>query len=90
MLSVIKHKNQTFKLLFLFCVFNMLTTLYSTGLFNTRIANGVKMTPFDSLLVYIFSLACFQRKSSRDFSSFVGPYTVLEWGEFLSALKTIF
>ena len=45
------------------------------------------MTPLDSLLVHIFSLACFQRKSSRDFSSFVGPYTVLEWREFLSALK---
>ena len=48
------------------------------------------MTPLDSLLVHIFSLACFQRKSSRDFSSFVGPYTVLEWREFLLALKTIF
>ena len=57
---------------------------------NTRMPNRVKMTPLDSLLVHIFSLACFQRKSSRHFSSFVGPYTVLEWREFLSALKTIF
>ena len=58
--------------------------------FNTRMPNGVKMTPLDSLLVHIFSLACFQKKSSRDLLSFVGPYTVLEWREFLSALKTIF
>ena len=57
---------------------------------NTRMPNGVKMTPLDRLLVHIFSLACFQRKSSRDFSSFVGPNTLLEWREFLSALKTIF
>ena len=48
------------------------------------------MTPLDSLLVHIFSLACSQGKSSRDFSSFVGPNTPLEWREFLSALKAIF
>ena len=48
------------------------------------------MTPLDRLLVHIFSLACFQGKSSRDFSSFVGSNTLLEWREFLSALKTIF
>ena len=63
---------------------------YNFDNFNTSMPNGVKMTLLDSLLVHIFSLACFQRKSSRDFSSFVGPYTVLEWREFLSALKTIF
>ena len=59
-------------------------------IFNTRMPNGVKMTPLDGMLVHIFSLACFQRKSSRDFSSFVGPNTVLKWRKFLSALKTIF
>ena len=48
------------------------------------------MTPLDSLLVHIFSLACSQGKSSRDFLSFVGPNTPLEWREFLSALKAIF
>ena len=48
------------------------------------------MTPLDSLLVHIFSLACFQGKASRDFSLFVGPNTLLEWREFLSVLKTIF
>ena len=57
---------------------------------NTRMPSGVKMTPLDSLLVHIFSLACFQGKSSRDFSSFVGPNTLLKWREFLSDLKTIF
>ena len=40
---------------------------------NTRMPNGVKMTLLDSLLVHIFSLACFQGKSFSDFSSFVGP-----------------
>ena len=48
------------------------------------------MTPLDSLLVHIFSLACFWGKSSRNSSSFVGPNTLLEWHEFLSALRTIF
>ena len=48
------------------------------------------MTSLDSFLVHIFSLACFQGKSSSHFSSFVGPNTLLEWREFLSALKTIF
>ena len=48
------------------------------------------MIPLDSLLVHIFLLACFQGKFSRDFSSFVGPNTLLEWRKFLSALKMIF
>ena len=48
------------------------------------------MTSLDSLLVHIVSLACFQEKSSPDFSSFVGPNTLLKWLEFLSALKMIF
>ena len=51
---------------------------------------GVKMTPLDSLLVHIFSLACFQGKSSRDFSSFLRPNTLSEWRKILSATKTIF
>ena len=53
-----------------------------TKMLNTRMPNEVKMTPLDRLLVHIFSLACFQGKSSRDFSSFVGPNTLLEWREF--------
>ena len=57
---------------------------------NTRMRNGVKIAPFDRLLVHIFSLARFQEKFSHDFSSFVGPNTLLEWREFLSALKAIF
>ena len=48
------------------------------------------MTRLDSLLVHIFSLACFQGKSFRDLSSFLGPNILLEWREFLSALKMIF
>ena len=52
--------------------------------------NGVKITPLDSLLMHIFSLACFQRKFSCGFLSFVGPNTQLEWREFFSALETIF
>ena len=48
------------------------------------------MTPVDSLLVHVFSLACFWEKSSRNSLSFVGPNTLLEWREFLSALRTIF
>ena len=48
------------------------------------------MTPLDSLLVHIFLLACFLGKSSRDFSSFLRPNTLLEWRKFLSATKTVF
>ena len=47
------------------------------------------MTPLDFLFVHIFSLACFQEKSSRHFSSLVGPNPLLEWREFVSALKMI-
>ena len=60
------------------------------SIITTRIPNEVKMTPLDSLLVRIFSLACFQGKSSSEFSSFVGPNTLLELSEFLSVLETIF
>ena len=59
-------------------------------IFYTRVRNGVKMTPSANFLVHIFSLACFHGKSSRDFSSFVGPSTLLKCRDFLSALKMIF
>jgi len=48
------------------------------------------MTPSGSLLVRIFSHACFQGKSSRDFSSFLGPNSLLGWCAFMSTLDMIF
>jgi len=66
----------------------LLTFFYM--LFYTRMPNGVKMTPSDSWLLRIFSPACLQGKSSRDFSSSLGPKSLLEWHAFMSTLNMIF
>jgi len=57
---------------------------------NTRMLHKVKMTPLGSLLVRIISPACFQGKSTRAFSAFLGPNSVLEWRAFMSTLNMIF
>ena len=61
----------------------------STTLVNTRMPHGVKITPV-SLVARIFSPACFQGKSFRDFSSFLGPNSLLACRPFMSTLNMIF
>jgi len=48
------------------------------------------MTPSGSFLVRIFSPACFQGKSSRDVSSFLGPNSLLGWCALMSTLNMTF